>query len=141
MNEIVPFAQQVGVEIFELSEGRGAARLRDGPELHNHIGTMHAGALFTLGETASGAAMAGSFAAILPSVKPVAAEARIQYLRAASGPVTAVACVAGAAALVDRLLAEKRIRFEVDVNMTDETGAAVADMTVHWHLTYRVKGS
>src|SRR5262245_52594317 len=57
----VPFAHHARVDVLEIGEGTGRARMPDSPELRNHIQSLHAGALFTLGETASGSAMLGAF--------------------------------------------------------------------------------
>ena len=73
MTSTVPFARHAGVTITEVADGRAFARLPETPESVNHIGSQHAGALFTLGETASGAAMAGAFAQVLLAIRPVAA--------------------------------------------------------------------
>ena len=62
LSKAVPFANHTGVVIEELAAGTARATLALRPEVSNHIGTMHAGAVFTLAEAASGAAMAGAFA-------------------------------------------------------------------------------
>ena len=64
-------------------------------KLNNHLGSQHAGAMFTLAETASGAAMAGGFAELIMGLRPVAKEARIQYLKVAQGATHAKARVPG----------------------------------------------
>ena len=58
----VPFATYTGVELTELNGERGVATLAKRGEVENHIQSMHAGAMFTLGEAASGAAMGGLLA-------------------------------------------------------------------------------
>ena len=63
LGKTVPFANHVGVEIVEVGEGTATARLDEQPHTRNHIGSQHAGALFTLAEAASGGAMAGAFCA------------------------------------------------------------------------------
>jgi acyl-coenzyme A thioesterase PaaI-like protein len=57
--QAVPFARHVGVELLTMGDGEASAQLAKRPEGLNHIATHHAGALFTLVEAASGAAMAG----------------------------------------------------------------------------------
>jgi acyl-coenzyme A thioesterase PaaI-like protein len=105
-------------------------------DIANHIGTPHAGAMFTLGEAASGAAMAGAFAADLLSLRPVAAEAQIGYLKVAKGDLVAEARIEGEAeALNAALKADGKVSFPVHVAITDETGAEVTRMTVAWHVS------
>lgn len=131
----VPFAAHTGVELLEIGAGRAVARLVQRPEVGNHIGTLHAGALFTLGETASGGAMSGAFADRILSVRPVAAGARITYARPARGTLTATARVGTPSGdLLAALEAEGKVQFEVDVDFANEAGEAVAAMVVSWHV-------
>ena len=131
----VPFAGLAGVEVVEIGLGRAVARLVQRPELGNHIGTLHAGALFTLGEAASGGAMIGAFADRIMQVRPVAADARITFGRPATGTVTATAtCSEAADALKATLDAQGKVCFAVTVDITDEQSASVAGMVVVWHV-------
>ena len=135
MADAVPFAKHIGVELIEIAPGRGVARLEQSGQVSNHIGTMHAGALFTLAETASGAAMTGTFADIIMAVRPVAAEARVRYLKLARGPLTATATtVEPPEALRAKLDADKKVAFDVAVDVTDEKGQSVAALTVAWNV-------
>lgn len=134
MGATVPFAAHAGVELLEVGDGRGVARLAQTPTSINHIGSQHAGALFTLGETASGGAMAGVFAAQILSVRPIAGGADIRYVKVAKGAITATATVDGADDLRARLDADGKVAFDVAVTLTDESGAEVATMRVNWHV-------
>lgn len=132
--DAVPFARLAGVAIDEVARGRSTATLQQREALSNHVGTMHAAALFALGEAASGAAMAGALAPVILKVRPVASESRIRYLNAARGTIRAHASVAqDADALVQQLQQQGRLRFEVQVAFSDEAGEPVAEMTVEWH--------
>lgn len=46
----VPFASTVGGEIVEVGPGTARAELALAPPVANHLGMLHAGALFTLDE-------------------------------------------------------------------------------------------
>ncbi|WP_421998305.1 DUF4442 domain-containing protein [Reyranella sp.] len=132
----VPFARHAGVEIDRIDKGRASARLPFRPEGLNHVGSQHAAALFALGETASGAAMAGTFAPVLLDVRPVAAEASIRYFRLAKGEVTADARVeAEPDALLDAIRTEGIVRFPIVVQLKGEDGIEVGEMTVDWHVS------
>jgi acyl-coenzyme A thioesterase PaaI-like protein len=131
----VPFATHVGVEILEVANGEATAQLAQTPTTVNHIASQHAGALFTLGEAASGAAMAGAFATRLATIRPVAGAADIRYTRVAKGTITARGTIdQDVDALTAQLDAEGKIAFDVRVTMTDEAGEEVANMKVAWHL-------
>jgi hypothetical protein len=75
--EAVPFAKHAGVEIVEIADGFAVAQLTQSEQRSNHLGSIHAGAIFTLGETASGAAMIGAFAQMATMIRPVATSAKI----------------------------------------------------------------
>lgn len=137
----VPFARYVGVAITAVSDGKAAAMLEQRADTSNHIDTQHAGALFTLGETASGAAMAGAFADRLAALLPVAAQAKIAYLRPAKGRITAEASTNEPADdLRARLAADGKVRFAVDVTLFDDQRETVATMTVDWNVRERKHG-
>ena len=136
MGENVPFARHAGVEIDKVDKGRASAHLPFRPEGLNHIGTQHAAALFALGETASGAAMAGTFASMLLEIRPVAAEASIRYFGLARGQVTAEARVeAEPDALLEAVRAEGKVRFPIVVSLKGEDGIEVGEMMVDWHVS------
>lgn len=136
MGQNVPFARHAGVEIDAIDKGRASAHLPFRPEGLNHIGTQHAAALFALGETASGAAMAGTFAPMLLEIRPVAAEASIRYFGLAKGQVTADARVeAEPDALVEAVRSEDKVRFPIVVSLKGEDGIEIGEMTVDWHVS------
>jgi acyl-coenzyme A thioesterase PaaI-like protein len=138
MGQNVPFARHAGVEIDAVDKGRASARLPFRPEGLNHIGTQHAAALFALGETASGAAMAGTFAPMLLEVRPVAAEASIRYFGLAKGQVTADARVeAEPDDLLEAVRTEGKVRFPIVVSLKGEDGIEVGEMMVDWHVSRR----
>lgn len=135
LSQSIPFAAHAGVQIVTVGDGISEAVLPATPETCNHIGTPHAGAVFTLGETASGAALAGALAPVILQSRPVAAEAKISYLALAKGDLTARArtSIPGAQAMAT-LQSEGRVKFDVIVDITDETGTKVNEMTVAWHV-------
>jgi len=136
----VPFVGHLDLEITEIGEGEAVVRLPERPELTNHVGTQHAGALFTVAETASGAAFVGTFAARLEDVTPLARQAEISYVLPARGVVTARAKlgIEGAEALTT-LDAEGKVEFPCEVELTAGDGTRVATATVRWHV--RLKDS
>ena len=85
MTQAVPFAGHLGLEITSVAEGEAVVRLPERAELTNHVGSQHAGALFTVAETASGAAFVGAFAERLGEVTPLARSAEISYEKIAKG--------------------------------------------------------
>jgi uncharacterized protein (TIGR00369 family) len=142
MSMAVPFAGFLGIEILDISAGEATARLPSRQELKNHVGTQHAGALFSVAETASGAAFVGAFAIRMGDVTPLAAAAEINYEKIASGPITAVGKLGiDAAEALATLDAEGKVQFPCEVELTDEKGARVATATVQWHVRLKDEGS
>lgn len=135
MSETVPFARYVGVELLEVGDGFAGGRLVQQHDLSNHIGTIHAGALFTLAETTSGAAMAGAFVDMIAQLRPVAAEARIVYSKLVRGTVQCKATTSEPAEeLRRRLREEHKVVFDVLVEVINEDEQPVATMTVSWNV-------
>ena len=135
MTQAVPFAGHLGLEITNVEAGKALVRLPDRPELTNHVGSQHAGALFTVAEAASGAAFVGAFAERLGEVTPLARSAEIAYEKIAKGPIDAAAVLGvekdEALATLD---ADGKVEFPCEVQLTDESGLRVATATVHWHV-------
>ncbi|GIJ37008.1 DUF4442 domain-containing protein [Micromonospora andamanensis] len=140
MLEAVPFARTLGFEFVEVApeaDGsvRAVVRLPDSPATHNHIGGPHAGAMFTLGETASGAVVLAAFGHLLDRATPLAVRAEIAYRKLALGPVRATARLGRPPAeVVAELEAGERPEFPVRVEIATEAGKPTAEMTVVWTL-------
>lgn len=135
MTQAVPFAGHLGLEISRVDEGEATVRLPERDELGNHVGSQHAGALFTVAETASGAAFVGAFAERLGEVTPLARSAEISYEKIAKGPIEAGARLGvpkdEALATLD---GEGKVVFPCEIELTDSDGERVATATVHWHV-------
>jgi acyl-coenzyme A thioesterase PaaI-like protein len=135
LQQAIPFNNHVGLEYVEVGEGKGVVRLPDAANLHNHVGSQHAGALFSAGEAASGGAFVGAFAEHLGAITPLAKSAQIDYRKLAKGPIDATATLPEEPeALLTRLEADGRVEFPVTVELTDAEGQTVAAMTVAWHV-------
>jgi acyl-coenzyme A thioesterase PaaI-like protein len=138
--EAVPFARTLGIEFVEVvaeADGgvRAVVRLPDAPEHHNHVGGPHAGAMFTLGETASGAVVLAAFGQVLDRAVPLAVTATIAYRKVALGPVRATARLGRAAAeVLAELDAGRRPEFPVEVEIGAEDGTITSELTVTWTL-------
>ena len=138
MMDTLPFVRLLGISIDDIGAGTSKVSLPDDPKLHNHLGTQHAGALFTLAETASGAAMAGGFAELILGLRPVAKESRIQYQKVARGATRAEGRVPGdLAALKAQLAQDGKVAFPVAVDIFDSEGTLAAQVTVDWYLSQK----
>jgi uncharacterized protein (TIGR00369 family) len=135
MTQAVPFAGFLGVEVTSLTAGEATALLPERSELKNHVGSQHAGALFTAAETASGAAFVGAFAERMGDVTPLARNAEISYEKIAKGPIEAKATLGvPAEEALATLDADGKVVFPCQIELTDSDGQRVATATVEWHV-------
>ncbi|MFF9571729.1 DUF4442 domain-containing protein [Streptomyces sp. NPDC014685] len=131
----VPMARTLNLEFLETTAERAVVRLPDQADYHNHIGGPHAGAMFTLAESASGAIVIAAFGDQLSRAVPLAVKAEIGYKKLAKGVVTATATLGRPVAEVVAELDEgKRPEFPVVIEIRREDGAVTGEMTVVWTL-------
>jgi len=133
--DAVPFARTLGISFTSVTPDSAVAVLPDATALHNHVGGPHAGAMFSLAETASGAIVLAAFASHLHLATPLAVRARIEYAKLAMGTVTATARLARPAAeVVTELEAGSRPEFDVKIVISNTDGVTTGEMTVTWTL-------
>ncbi|MEL7040525.1 MAG: DUF4442 domain-containing protein [Pseudomonadota bacterium] len=133
--ENVPYAKLTGIELLVIADGHGAAQLPDRPETKNHIGTQHAGALFTLAEAASGAACVSLFADKIAVVRASITEATISYVRSARGAIRAEGRLRrDGKEILSEFSNLGLVTYGVDVSLTDAEGREVASMDVTWRI-------
>ena len=132
----VPFARHAGDENVEIGDGIARTQLTQTEQLSDHIGSLHAGAIFTLAETASGAAMLGAFAEMATAIRPLATEAKISYLKLGRGTIQAQArTVMAGAELREQLRSSGLAAFEINVDVQDERERVIAKVSVQWRVT------
>jgi acyl-coenzyme A thioesterase PaaI-like protein len=135
MTQAVPFAGFLGVEVTHVEAGKATVVLPERAELTNHVGSQHAGALFTAAEAASGAAFVGAFVERMADVTPLARSAEISYEKIAKGPIEAKARLGVPAdEALATLDAEGKVVFPCQIELTDADGQRVATATVQWHV-------
>jgi acyl-coenzyme A thioesterase PaaI-like protein len=135
LSQAIPFNVHLGLQTTTVAEDHGMVKLPDERHLHNHVGSQHAGGLFSAGEAASGAAFVGAFLDVMGEITPLAESAQIAYEKLARGEIVATAHFAeDRGELRAKLAADGRVRFPIAVEMTDADGAVVAEMTVNWYV-------
>ena len=135
---MVPMVTTLDLEFLDLALDRCVMRLPDVAAYRNHVGGPHAGAMWTLAESASGALVFVHFGDLMADVTPFPVEATIRFLKVALGPVTATATLGAAAAdAVATLESGKRPEFPVEIELTTGEGddrLVTGAMTVTWTL-------
>jgi acyl-coenzyme A thioesterase PaaI-like protein len=131
----VPMVRTLNLEYLETTPERAVVRLPDQAAFHNHLGGPHAGAMFTLAESASGAIVLAAFGDQLTRAVPLAVRAEIGYKKLAKGPVTATATLGRPVAdVVAELDAGLRPEFPVAIAIQRDDEAVTGEMTVVWTL-------
>jgi uncharacterized protein (TIGR00369 family) len=135
MADTVPMVRTLGLEFSETSAERAVVSLPDQSAYHNHVGGPHAGAMFTLAESASGAVVLAAFGDQLGRAVPLAVKAEIGYKKLAMGAVTATAELGRPVAdVLAELDAGERPEFPVEVTIAREDGAVTGEMAIVWTL-------
>lgn len=81
-----PFNGHLCASLREWSERRCVIRLKKCRSVRNHVGGIHAGALFTLGETCAGLVIIRNFP--FSSYRPLMSDVRVTYSKQGRGTVS-----------------------------------------------------
>ena len=136
MPQLVPFVATLGIRYEHLDATTAVCVLPDDGRFYNHVGGLHAGAIFTLAETASGALVIGNFEDLIQQgVTPLAASASISYTKLAKGDVSAQAILQTPADDIRAQLNDtgKTVQFPVDVTLSTAAGET-GQMSISWAL-------
>jgi Domain of unknown function (DUF4442) len=127
-----PFARTLGLEVISADSEHALLRLPAADGLANHVGGPHAGAIFTLGESAAATLMLQRFSGWLDRAVPLAVGAQISWSKLARSAVTAFASADGVAERVEAELREgRRPEWETTVVFRrEEDGEECARMSV-----------
>lgn len=135
LSATVPMVRTLKLEYVETTAEKAVLALPDQSDYHNHVGGPHAGAMFTLGESASGAIVAAAFGDQLSRAVPLPVRAEVAYKKLAKGPLTATATLGRPIAdVLAELDAGQRPEFPVAVAVRRENGDVTSEMTVVWTL-------
>lgn len=121
----IAFVQRSGLTVDVLERGRVVCHMPFAGN-GNHIGTMYAGALFTLAEIPGGALFLTSFDT--RRFYPVVKALNLKFLKPAKGDVTVEAVLdeARIAAIEAEAAAQGKAEFQLDLELRDGSGTTVA---------------
>ena len=134
MQEVVPFNRPHRLKILQLSGGSCTVELPKRRRNLNHLGTMHACAMATAAEYASGLCLLSAFG--MEDVRLIMSHMEVSYTRRAQTSCTAQAvCSAEDTEALRRLLQkEGRAPLTLTSVVCDAEGQEVARAEIQWHL-------
>jgi len=129
IEEMIPFVKKTGVVAEELSATKVKLRLPHDPSNLNPMGILHAGATFTLAETAAAALCLMAFG---QKVMFLGKSAEIKFKRPGKGDLLAVAQLTpvDAQRILDGAQRDGKLDAPLLVEVTDPSGDPVAQATV-----------
>ena len=130
----LPFSRLIGLESAPPESGF-LLSLPASSNYHNHLGTVHAGALLVLAESASGEFLLRQFGPH-PELIPVVRRLEAKFRKPAQGRVLARASVdpEDMAKLFPTLEAKGRAQIKVNVEVLDDQQEKVLSATVEWFV-------
>lgn len=138
--ERIPYTLPMGIIVEHAATGEVQMTLPDARNSQNMVGIVHAGALYTFGETVAGVAAGFD---TLDIAFPLARRAEIRYIRPARGAIRGSARItADESKRVREDLAQAgRAELSIAVRLEDQEGKAVAEMDVDYAFRSRAFGS
>lgn len=126
-------------EIDVLEEGASGTKMKLGfrPDVLNYVGTMHAGALYTLAETVAGVAADGAAQSVGAFI--LLRDAQVRYTRRTDTDVVASASVETATMeeVRSQFETDSRANMSVEVTIADEESETVFEGTFNYALRPR----
>jgi len=127
----IPYTNDLGMTLDRVVDGEVQMSLPDGDANRNLAGTVHAGLLFTFGETLAGVAAGLE---TLEQAFPFARRAEVRYLRPARGAVRGTARVEPSEIqrVLDELARDGRSELTVCARLSGADGKTVAEVDVDY---------
>jgi len=130
--KIIPFANYIGVKAHD----NKTLELETQNDVHNHIGTVHAAAQFTLAETQSGLYLLSLFPEYADEVIPLLRGSTIKYKNPAKTKLIAHARVneADKIKFKEQFLKRGRAMLTIDVELKDTSGVVTMVGSFIWYV-------
>ncbi|MEU4596796.1 DUF4442 domain-containing protein [Nocardia sp. NPDC023988] len=140
---LVPFGAHVGTLITEISATRSVVEIPAEPVMCNHMGTVHAGALFTAADIAGAAAFVGAAAHRLHTIdRLILRGGTAAYRKPARGRIRAVAGVeAVELAMILAATANARYGLSGRAELLDDNDVLTAEFTFDYVCDVRIAGT
>ena len=129
--ETMAWSKLLGFEMPHSVPGEVTLRIDPKPEFHNQNGTVAAPISFALAEAAGAAVIVMGFLDLLGDTYTVIREARLEFVAAARGPISATARLdpARIEEIREIVLAGGEVDETMSLEVVDESGRVVATVT------------
>lgn len=134
----VPFNDLLGISVADSPEY--LLQLNAKHEYTNHLGTVHAAALFALAEGSGAQLLLKLFPEnIIDSVIPVLRKVEVNYKKPAVGVVVSTASLKDTSIefVTEQLLTKKRVSIVTPVDLFDESNTKVFSANFEWFVVLR----
>lgn len=133
IEKVIPFVERTGIEVLELEPGYAKLKLPFEPNV-NHVGTVYAGALFTLAELPGGAIFLSTFDS--RKFYPIVRDMQIRFLKPAKTDITVEVRLSEqeAGEIAERAEAEGKADYEWQCELKDAKGQVVAVTTNQYQM-------
>ena len=113
--------------------------LENNPQLQNHLQSLHAGAIYTLAETASGMQLLKTFPHLQNEVITLLRESNIKYKSPAYSKIKANAYIeqSDKEIFYQKLLQKRFSMIRIKVNVEDQEKQTIAIATFTWFVSYK----
>ena len=135
MHQVVPMVATLGLDYVSVTADEAVVVLRDQPGYRNHVGGPHAGAMFTVAESATGAVAIAAFGDLLDRAVLLPMTATIDFLAIAKGDLTATARIdADITSARASFEAGERPEFDIVASITSAEGVQTGRLRARWTL-------
>lgn len=134
----VPFNKFLGISLANNTEY--LLQLDAKEDYTNHLGTVHAAALFTLAEGSGAQLLLKSFPAeIIDNVIPVLRKVEVSYKKPATGVIVSTASLKDTTIelVTEQLLSKKRVSIVTPVDLFDESKTKVFSANFEWFIVLK----
>jgi acyl-coenzyme A thioesterase PaaI-like protein len=131
---ISPFNAHLKAKLLLWGKNKSKIEIKCHRGIRNHVGSIHAGALFTLGETCAGIIIIRNFS--FKNFRPLMSDVKVKYSKQARGKVFGTSHLApGALKKAQKELKEKKIPFiPMETIITDEKNNVIAEVKTIWQV-------
>ena len=131
----IPFNKFIGLSYTE--ESNYLLMLSDNKEYYNHLGTVHASALFALAEATSGHFLLTQFPELIKNIIPVVRKSETKFKKPANGRIFSKASIIDDTIdnIKKQLSARKRILIKLSVELFDDNEVKIFSGIFEWFVS------